>query len=162
MMKKLARIVEEGSLDELEQALAGREASFGELCEALHQAARLGRVAFVRALIAGGASVEAPAPPASWRPVHTAVEHGQIEAIRVLVASGADVNARAEEGMTPLHLAIDAATDSIEQVGSTDGLAVIRCLLELGADPRVQDDTGRTPRDWALEAGSDIVSEILA
>lgn len=161
MTRQLPTIVEEGSIDELGRALAGRNASPKELGEALHCAVRLGRVMFIRALIAGGASIEAPGAPASWRPLHTAVEHGQPEAIRELVAHGADVNARSDEGMTPLHLAVDAATDSVDQVGSMHGLPIVRLLLELGADPAIRDDSGRTPRDWAAEANSDSVSAIL-
>lgn len=160
MTRKLHRIVEAGSVDELAHVLAGRDAPCEELSAALHQAARLGRVAFVGALVGAGAPVDAPASPGSWRPIHTAVEHRQLEVIRELVACGADINAKSENGMTPLHLAVDVVADSVEQVGLAGGLHVVSCLLDLGADPDIPDSAHQSPRDWARKSGLDVLAEL--
>ncbi|MEO1088395.1 MAG: ankyrin repeat domain-containing protein, partial [Acidobacteriota bacterium] len=115
----------------------------------------------VEALVAAGASLEAQSPSlALWRPLHLAVEHGHAAVVRRLVELGADINARATDRMTPLHLAVDAAADAVEQGGPNGAQKdVLRTLVDLGADTCVRDSNGKTPSDWAKESGQkDLVS----
>ena len=70
----------------------------------LHSAALSGDVAAIRALLAGGADVNARGEN-GVTPLHQAVLSGDISAIRALLAGGADVNARGEDRVTPLHAA---------------------------------------------------------
>lgn len=162
MTKTLDRIVEHASTEELGQILAAREFAFSDLDTALHVAVRLGLVPAIRVLVSAGASVEAYTKHGGWKPLHTAVEHGQLDAIRELSALGANVNSKADEGVTPLHLAVDAAVDSFEQVGATDSLPVVSLLLDLGADCEAQDDSGSTPKGWAEEAGMEALAALLS
>jgi ankyrin repeat protein len=140
-------MVEEGATNALARLLASRTFPPEELGQALHVAARLGRTAAIQSLVAAGASLEATAGEAKWTPLHTAVEHGRLETIRELVTLGADIDAKAAEGMTPLHLAIDAATDAAWQLGTAEDLRVVELLLDLGADPRLTMDSGDTPTE---------------
>jgi ankyrin repeat protein len=68
---------------------------------------------------------------------------GDVEAIDVLLALGADVHGRDEEGITPLHRAVQSGAP----------LAVER-LLRSGADPNLRDRRWRgTALGWALALG---------
>ena len=70
----------------------------------LHSAALSGDVSAIRALLAGGADVNARGEN-GVTPLHQAVLSGDVSAIRALLAGGADVNARGEDRVTPLHAA---------------------------------------------------------
>ena len=59
-----------------------------------------------------------------------------------LFLHSADVNARAEDGKTPLHVAV-----------SEGRTVIVTYLLEKGADPVSQDKQGRTPSDIAKTKG---------
>lgn len=157
--KPIDEMIESSSTDELTHALADGCFGMDDIADGLRTAIRLGRVPAIRVLVSAGASVEGIAAQTGWRPLHTAVEHGQVEAIRELAALAADVNSRTRDGMTPLHLAVDAAADAVEQVGTTEAASVVKVLLALGADPGLQDASGRTARDWARDAMSE---ELLA
>jgi len=79
----------------------------------LHKAAFAGDIAAIKALLAGGANVNAKNED-GWTPLHDAAFAGDVVAIEALLAGGADVDATAEagpmaqpgeSGPTPLHLA---------------------------------------------------------
>ena len=71
----------------------------------LHEAAWSGDAAAIRALLAGGADVNAQ-DETGFTPLHIAALSGDVTAIRVLLAGGADVNARDKDGTAPLHVAV--------------------------------------------------------
>jgi ankyrin repeat protein len=117
----LALAGEADSLDVFEAAALGESARLEELVRedpqlarawtpdgftALHYAAFFGSPAAVRALIAGGADLEARstneefAPQAT--PLHSAVAAGRMDNAQALLEAGADPNARQHGGFTPL------------------------------------------------------------
>ncbi|MFY0565600.1 ankyrin repeat domain-containing protein [Archangium lansingense] len=62
--------------------------------------------------------------------------------VKKLVAEGADVNARNKNGMTPLHLAVQAPYTTGEPLPDVD---VVRALIEAGADVNARDNHLQTP-----------------
>ncbi|XP_049796421.1 ankyrin repeat and protein kinase domain-containing protein 1-like [Schistocerca nitens] len=112
-----------------------RSLSAGERDRRLVQAAELGAVGELRALIAAGADVVARG---RWgrTALHWAADRGDVEAVRLLVGAGAAVDARDREGWTPLHLA------------AYNGRAeVADALLVAGADRGATTGDGRTALD---------------
>uniref|UniRef100_A0A914X0S8 Uncharacterized protein n=1 Tax=Plectus sambesii TaxID=2011161 RepID=A0A914X0S8_9BILA len=76
-------------------------------------------------------------------PLHFAANNGKDKVAQLLVTFGGAVDSTANDGMTPLHLA----------VGSTDGTACSETLVSSGADVCAQADDGRTPLHMAAEYG---------
>ncbi len=70
----------------------------------LHEAALSGDAAGIRALLAGGADVDAR-DEAGATALHLAALSGDAAGIRALLAGGADVDARDDDGATALHAA---------------------------------------------------------
>jgi ankyrin repeat protein len=66
--------------------------------------ADLGHVDVVRALIVGGADLEA-SDFYGWTPLMKATYHNNIEIVKLLVDNGADVNARNSSGNSILYIA---------------------------------------------------------
>jgi len=74
--------------------------------------------------------------------------------VRTLVASGADINIRNDQGLTPLHYAVDTAIDgAIQQNLEAINWSVVAVLLDLGADPNIRDMRGKTVYDVASAYG---------
>ena len=69
-------------------------------------------------------------------PLMEPVAKGEVDKVKAMIASGADVNARAEHGITALHLAVCAGYDEIAKL-----------LRAAGADPNAKDDQGQSPSD---------------
>ena len=69
----------------------------------LHLAAQEGHGETVRALIDGGATIDARTP-AGWTAVHLATEWGLTEVLQVLVEKNADIAARTGDGRTAIDL----------------------------------------------------------
>ncbi|CAI0389987.1 unnamed protein product [Linum tenue] len=71
-------------------------------------------------------------------PLHMAAKNGCNEAAQLLLSHGAIIEAKANNGMTPLHLAV---WDSIR----SDDCSTVKTLLEHNADCSAKDDEGMTP-----------------
>ena len=99
----------------------------------------------VRALLAGGANVDARAKD-GFTPLHFAAGSGDVAAIRALLAGGANVDARAKDRSTPLHGAVLWAALSGD-------IAAIRALLASGADVSARKDGAATPLHGAALSG---------
>jgi ankyrin repeat protein len=115
-------------------------------------AARRGDRAAVRALLQGGADVNA-AQGDGMTALHWAAENGDSEMARMLVYAGARTEAVTRNGAyTPLHLA--------SRIGST---AVIEALLDAGADANAATTSGAaTPLHFAAAQGdADAIDALL-
>ena len=125
---------------------------------ALHHAARYGTPEMVRALLRGGAAVDARALGFSihygwdWTPLHLAVVHNpDPEVSAALLEAGADPRARGYEGETPIHMA-----------ARNGNPALAALLLDTGADANARGSTGRTPlHDAATSNGNPAMIAVL-
>lgn len=142
----------------------------------LHDAAALGDVAALAALLGAGADLHAWCAE-GFQAIHLAAFFARADALRHLLAAGADVNARARHpaGMRPLHSAA-ASRDAVivaqllaagadpdpQQAGGYTTLmaaamhdlgAMVDALLAAGANPALRADDGRRAADMARDAG---------
>ena len=124
----------------------------------LHHAAQYGTPGMVRALLRGGAEVDARALGFSvhygwdWTPLHLAVANNpDPEVSAVLVEAGANPHARGYEGEVPIHLA-----------ARNENPALAALLLDAGADANARGSTGRTPlHEAATSNGNPAVIAVL-
>lgn len=72
-----------------------------------HEAALLGKLEAMKALLAKGGEVSPREPFNGGTPLHVAAFNGHFEVVKLLVSKGAAVNARDKEGWTPLAQARD-------------------------------------------------------
>lgn len=133
----------------------------------LSVAARCGQAEVIGALLAAGASLDAPAPGTGGRTaLHLAAEAGQLEAVRLLCDAGAVVNKQDIVGSTPLLLAAyeghtevvrelvlkraaavdsarpeDGSTPLVCATGQSD-YEMMALLLSCGANPSIKQPTG--------------------
>ena len=70
-----------------------------------------------------------------------AVRTGQLDVAELLLAHKADVNAKADDGRTPLHLAVEAGHKNM-----------VEWLLAHKADVNAKTDSGQTPFELAINA----------
>ncbi len=79
--------------------------------------------------------------------LHLAAYHGELDWVIGCLGGGLDVNARANNGYTPLHWAIDMGC-----VGDpAEREAIVRALVAAGADLAARDSMGRTPAEVARD-----------
>ncbi|KAM1046842.1 uncharacterized protein LOC126594378 [Malus sylvestris] len=71
-------------------------------------------------------------------PLHMAAKNGCNDAARLLLVHGAFIEAKANNGMTPLHLAVWYSL-------TADDFSTVKTLLEYNADCSAKDDEGMTP-----------------
>ena len=151
--------------------------------QALHAAAREGRVDAIEEGLAGGANIEERAQ-CGWTPLMFAVRAKQLDAVRALLAAKADVEGVDRNGSTPLGRAaycgavavmkalLDAgakieAADSFGRrplhVASDNGkLDAVRLLIQRGAVPTPKDNDLRTPEELATLAGYFDIVDLFA
>ncbi len=100
---------------------------------ALIAAVRAQDVEATRALIDGGADVDAVQPDGATA-LHWAAYHDAVELVELLIGAGAGVDAANDYGVTPLGLACE-----------NGAAATVTRLLAAGADPNLVRGTGETP-----------------
>jgi ankyrin repeat protein len=115
----------------------------------LHSAALGGSTKVARWLLDNGAELDARTDLHGLTPLHYAANYGRYDLVSLLVGRGANVNARAEDGTTPLHLAI--ASRRLQGQNSRFSYSIggdrektIDGLLRLSADPTIADKWGKT------------------
>ena len=130
-------------------ALACNSLSF---CNEIHDAARNGDLAKVKALLSDNPDlVFSKESNSGLTPLTCAASRGRKDVVKLLLANKADVNAKADDGATPLCLAADH--------GHVD---VVELLLANKADVNAKDDRGNTPLLSAVKGHKDIVQLLLS
>jgi uncharacterized protein len=117
----------------------------------IHDAARLGSGAEVRAILKADPAMRDARTPNGATPLHLAATNPDITALKVLIAAGADANAKDHDGLTPLHMA--AYTQRAPQA---------QLLLEAGADPHAKSNAGRDTTSMARKAMANEVAGIIS
>ncbi|KAL5835973.1 hypothetical protein ACOSQ4_015470 [Xanthoceras sorbifolium] len=88
-------------------------------------------------------------------PLHMAAKNGCNDAAKLLLAHGAVIEAKANNGMTPLHLSVWYSIRS-------EDCATVKTLLEYNADCSAMDNEGKTPLDHLSKGpGSEKLRELL-
>ncbi|KAJ7969610.1 AAA-type ATPase family protein / ankyrin repeat family protein [Quillaja saponaria] len=88
-------------------------------------------------------------------PLHMAAKNGCNEAAKMLLAHGASIEAKANNGMTPLHLAVWHSLLAEE-------CSTVSTLLEYNADCSAKDNEGMTPLNHLLEGpGNEKLRQLL-
>ena len=120
------------------------------MVDALHNAARNGDLARLRAALATGVDVDAPESGSSWPALHCAASYGRLACLEALLAAGASVHSVTRIGW----LALDYA--------SVRGhVACVRALIAAGSDVNHANRYGNTPFTHALHSGHRRVLKIL-
>ena len=155
---------------------------FKDLNNKLIEAARRGKLAFVKKLLDDGADVNAT-NYIGQTALMLAAANRHVDVVKLLLEHGADVNATDDIGRTALMLAVadqnievakllleyDADVDATEINGLTALIVVagfghaeiVKLLLEYGADVGVRDGTGQTALMKAVNYGHLEVVNIL-
>lgn len=108
----------------------------------LHEAARHGRLAAVRSLLADGLEPDARISDEADTALVLAVRRGHVPVVRALLEAGADPNRRDLDGLTPLMRAV---------IDGSDAESTVRQLVALGADLYAEHLSGLTAVDLAKE-----------
>ena len=119
----------------------------------LHCASRHGHTPVVKALIEAGADVEKRYTYhvcSGYTVLHLAAVKGHAPVITELIKAGADVNATDEDGLVPLHYAVDGRDE--------DCVAV---LLAHGADVHKSTSLGYTAMTYAVLRKYNKIIEML-
>ena len=149
----------------------------------LHEAARAGDVAAVRAILAKNPYRVGDRRDDKLTPLHAAAQGGHEEIADLLLAASASPNARAYDGSTPLHAAganghagivgallahgawpapFNEAGDTPLHLAAHEGrLEAARLLLDAGADPNARSACGGTPLHAAAERGQVELAQLL-
>jgi uncharacterized protein len=148
----------EAEVSEVRQALyrGDRDAAHALLADGaavnVFDAAALGDVAFLRALLTDDPALAHAWSADGFTALHFAAFLGGADAVRVLIDAGSDVRAVARNDMQvqPLHSA--AALGDVE---------ACRLLLEAGADPNAAQQRGYVPLDEAVLTKNDRLADLL-
>jgi len=120
--------------------------------EEIHEAAKRGDLAKVKALLKENPALALSRDDTGWTPLHLAAQKGFKEVAELLLANKAQVNAKSKRGDTPLHwAAVNGHKD------------VAELLFANNADVNARDHGGWTPLHMAALAGyEDMVKLLLA
>jgi ankyrin repeat protein len=124
--------------------------SIPAVCGEIHDAAKAGDLAKVKALLTDNPGLVNEKTEIGWTPLHTAAFCGHKDVVELLLAKGAKVNAKDNGGETPLHW---AATE-----GNKD---VVELFLAKGAKVNAKDENSLTPLDLATGGVHRDVAELL-
>ena len=150
----------------------------------LIEAVKAGEVETVRALLDGGADVDAPASDGATA-LHWAVHRDDVGLVDLLLEAGADVTVANRYGVQPVALAAEngsaAILDKLLRAGADANAALpggetalmtaartghpdaLRVLIAHGADVNARDAThGQTPMMWAAARGHARAVHVLA
>ncbi|HEX2350157.1 MAG TPA: ankyrin repeat domain-containing protein [Ktedonobacterales bacterium] len=149
------------------------------------EAAALGRVERLGALLAADPALAHAVAPDGFSPLGLAAFFGQAEAAHRLLEAGADPNRASQNAMrvAPLHSAVAAQRLAISEellrhgadvnaaqaddftplheAAQNGQLAMIELLLAHGADPTARKSDGQTPLDVAEAHGQTAAAELL-
>jgi ankyrin repeat protein len=136
-----------GRVEEIQQILRTQPARVSEYAPdgftPVALAAFFGHADAVRALIAAGADVRAPAKNAFMvQALHAAVAGRNIDIVKAVLEAGADPNAQQQAGFRPIH-----------EAGTNANRALAELLIAHGADPALPADSGKNAIDLAREKG---------
>ncbi len=143
----IENIIENGTLDDLNDYLSKHSRNAEELCFALSEAVRHEKLPMITRLLEIGAPINME-PPKSDPPLICAIGTSDPNLVELLCERGADVNMRLFDMFTPLHYAVDVEADCAWQMGTTPSVEIIRLLLKYGANPNSTNRDG-TPYDMA-------------
>lgn len=88
-------------------------------------------------------------------PLHMAAKNGCSDAARMLLAHGALIESKANNGMTPLHLAVWSSLRA-------EDCSTVKTLLEYNADCSAKDNEGMTPLNHLAQGpGSEKLQKLL-
>jgi ankyrin repeat protein len=123
---------------------------------AFHEAIRAGSTTMAKFLIDRGADPLQPCQGAYQNPIHVAIAANQPRMISFLKALGAPLDEFSENGLAPLHHAVNE-----------EKADVIKALIRAGADPVLRTKTGRTATMMAISSNKTaalqaVLSEPLA
>jgi len=170
-----------GRGDEAERLLA----EVGPETISIHEAAAMGAVARIAALLDEDPQAANAWSPDGFQPLGLAAFFGRREAVELLLARGGEVNTHARH---PFHVAalhaalagpqpgiakllVDAGADvnarqqagiaPLHETAQNGDLELTKLLLDHGGDPSAQDDQGKTPAATAREHGHEAVAAFL-
>jgi ankyrin repeat protein len=122
--------------------------SIPAFCGEIHEAAKAGDLAKVKALLIKNPNLVFSQDNGGATPLHYTVREGHAEVLKYLLTNKADVNARDKSGYTPLYWAV-CNKDAAE------------VLLAHGAKVNARDARYRTPLHLAAEQGHKDVAELF-
>ena len=146
---------------------------------ALHHAAMDGYPDVVRALLEGGANVNAWKGQRDWAAIHAAAQQGHYDVVKLLIDRGADIDAECNTSGSPLDTAMQLGTEAHQRIaqllaekgavsrsrihtacylGDVDSVKV---LIKAGIDVNIRDSQGLTALALAKQENHTEVIELL-
>ncbi|ADG66728.1 hypothetical protein Plim_0884 [Planctopirus limnophila DSM 3776] len=155
----IENIIENGTLDDLNDYLSKHSHNAEELNYALSEAIWFEKAPMIVRLLEVGAPINMFAG-IGMPPLYCAIEKGDLSLVKMLCEHGADVNFQPTVMSSPLHWAVDSEADCARQMGTKPNVEIVRLLLEYGADPNSKNKHG-TPYDMAQRYGFSKACELL-
>ena len=119
-------------------------------CGEIHDAAKAGDLAMVKALLKENPNLVLSKDNNDFTPLHYAANEDHKDVVELLLANKAEVDAKEKNGFTPLHA-----------VALFDHKDVAELLLTHGADVNAKANDGSTPLHYAALYGHKDVAELL-
>ena len=149
--------------------------------DSFHRLVETGDVAAVADTLRDDPALAVAGNEFGFQAIHQLDYIGFEEKLALLLEYGADIGARNDEGITLLHVLIDAEflpvvmkygadleardlegrTPLLVQLAEPDNRGMIEALLIAGADPEARGNDGRSAKELAQEAGNDEIVHLL-